>query len=125
MLDTHVLIWLAAPRMERFSARALEAYRVAEEVCYSVASEWEIAIKRSVGKLGWDEELMRRFEAGLTDRVARRLNITRAHCELVAALPLHHRDPFDRMLVAQAQVEGLSLLSADGRLHVYDLEVVW
>ncbi len=125
LLDTHVLIRLATDRREVMPDSALRAYEAAEQVNISVVSEWEIAIKRSLGRLTWHAEFVARYEAGLRENRVRWLDVTRAHCERVASLPLHHRDPFDRMLVAQAQVEGLSLLSADGLISAYDVAVVW
>jgi PIN domain nuclease of toxin-antitoxin system len=91
------------------------------EVHVSVASAWEVAIKRGLRKLMLPES----FEAGMTDSRFQLLQITLAHAERVADLPLHHRDPFDRMLIAQCRVEGLTLVTADRRLAAYDIPTLW
>ncbi len=87
----------------------------------SAAAILEIAIKRSVGKLEMPPDLVSQIAAN----GATLLPITPQHADRVADLPLHHRDPFDRLLVAQAQLEGLPILSADPVLRRYDVEVVW
>lgn len=109
LLDTHVLLWcgyrpeaLAAPVRTRIADPSVRVYA-------SAASAWEIAIKRRLGKLTLDattEELLRALSIAP-------LPITIAHAEAAGALALEHRDPFDRMLVAQARSEGLSLVTAD------------
>jgi PIN domain nuclease of toxin-antitoxin system len=82
---------------------------------------WEVAIKRSLGKLDAPEA----FAQTLLDAGAVALPVTLAHAEGVEALPWHHCDPFDRMLVAQARTEGAVLLSGDDALHAYDVPIVW
>lgn len=124
LLDTHVLLWLmAAP--ERFS-RASESLIVASdnELFLSAASSWEIAIKHGLGRLPLPEapgdyipRLMARV--GITP-----LPVLHQHALHVATLPLHHRDPFDRLLVAQAQVEDLPIMTADRAFALYDVEVL-
>ena len=122
LLDTNVLVWLLLGDREAVSGHAQEALRdETRAVSVSAVSIWEIAIKRSLGKLviedRWTEALRRlRFDA---------LAITWRHAEQVEALPWHHRDPFDRLLVAQAQLEDHALVSADPRLAAYDVDVVW
>ena len=124
LLDTHCWLWLQTER-RRFDQGLLETLAdPASERYLSAASAWEIAIKYAVGKLPLPEppaiyvpERMRlsRFEG---------LAITPAHALAVAVLPQHHRDPFDRVLVAQAQVEGLTLVTADAILERYDVPTV-
>jgi PIN domain nuclease of toxin-antitoxin system len=82
---------------------------------------WEVAIKRSLGKLDAPEA----FAQTLLDAGAVALPVTLAHAEAVEGLPWHHRDPFDRMLVAQAQVEGAVLLSGDSALGAYGVPTAW
>jgi len=82
---------------------------------------WEAAIKRGLGKLDSPDDLLPQLERAGVEL----LPITARHADLVATLPLHHRDPFDRLLVAQATLEGLPLVSDDERLRRYDIEVVW
>jgi len=82
---------------------------------------WEVAIKRRLGKLDAPEDLLEQLVRAGVDL----LPITARHADRVGALPLHHRDPFDRLLVAQAETDGLSLVSADGDLRRYGIDVIW
>lgn len=122
LLDTNVALWLLFGDRRRVSEAAVRALEnEADEIVLSAASVWEIAIKRSLGKLtvadGWATALPRLgFEP---------LPVTALHAEAVERLPWHHRDPFDRLLVAQALVEDLVLVSADPRLVTYGVDVVW
>ena len=95
------------------------------ELALSAASAWEIAIKWAIGRLALPEHP----ETYVPDRMARSavtaLPITHAHALATAALPLHHNDPFDRLLLAQAITDGLSLVTADPLMRAYDAEVIW
>ena len=82
---------------------------------------WEIAIKRSLGKLDAPADLLEQLERTNLDL----LPITARHAAHVGALPMHHRDPFDRLLIAQAELEGLALVTADGELSRYGIELAW
>ena len=121
LLDTHALLWsvgdedlLSPAAHEVLSAGAVPAY-------VSAASIWEIAIKRASGKLDAPENLLDKVAAARFIE----LGITFKHGLLAGALPPHHKDPFDRMLVAQAQSEGLTLITNDERIAVYDVPVLW
>jgi len=122
LVDTNVIVWLLLgdrPRVSETARLALEDER--NRVVVSAATVWEIAVKRSVGKLtiedGWSRALTRLgFDA---------LPVTSIHAEAVEHLPRHHRDPFDRLLVAQARTEDLELVSADARLAAYGVGLVW
>lgn len=118
LLDTHVLLWavLNDPRLTDAQRAAIGE----GDLYLSSASVWEIGIKRSLGKLDVPDDL---FEVAV-DAGCRPLPISWTHAEAAAALPQHHSDPFDRMLVAQARCEGLSLVSSDGKLAAYDVEIV-
>lgn len=120
LLDTHVLLWsLAEP--ERIGPEAAEAFRTRiSATVVSVASLWEIAIKRAAGKLWTPEDLPDRIR-GLGHEI---LPIRIEHAWRAGALPMHHRDPFDRMLAAQALVEDLVLVTHDERLAAYDLRIL-
>jgi PIN domain nuclease of toxin-antitoxin system len=112
LLDTHVLLW-AAGEPERLSPATRTLIEAEEhELVFSAASVWEIAIKRSLGRADFvvDPRLLRR---GLLDNGYTELPITSEHALAVDALPPLHRDPFDRILVAQAAVEGMVLVTAD------------
>ena len=90
------------------------------EVFFSAVSIWEIAIKRSIGKLDAPEGIASLLEeSGFSELV-----VTSLHAEQAGGLPLHHRDPFDRMLVAQAQAEGLSIVTADSRIPLYAVHTI-
>ncbi len=120
LLDTHVFLWWRSDprRIDRQVERAISRSSL---VYVSAASVWEAAIKSQLGKL--------RFPGSFSDAVEQsefsRLEITFAHAEAVRDLPAHHQDPFDRMLVAQATVEGLTLVSADRQLEPYRIPVMW
>jgi PIN domain nuclease of toxin-antitoxin system len=90
-------------------------------VFVSVASAWEAAIKVSLGRLDLPDTL----EAGVLASGFEKLLTTFSHAERAAGLPLRHRDPFDRMLVAQAQAEGLTLVTHDRLLEPYEVEILW
>ena len=119
LLDSHVVLWWLDDH-EDLGASARDRIRDATAVLVSVVTPWELGIKRALGKLHLPE--------GLVPVIAQAgfelLPIVAAHAELAAALPFHHRDPFDRMLIAQAQLEGLTLVTADDLLRVYDIETV-
>ena len=125
LVDTHCWLWyLLAP--ERLNAQAQEILREPDnEILFSAASAWEIVVKFALGKL----ELPLPPSEYIPDRIAtlghQPLPIRQDHVIRIEALPLHHRDPFDRILVAQAQVESLPLLTADGALTAYDVTVLW
>ncbi len=120
LLDTHAFIWWRT-NDPRIGAPARQAIARTAKVYVSVASAWEVAIKVALGKLRLSEN----FEAGVEQSGFDKLGIKFAHAELVARLPLHHGDPFDRMLVAQALVEGLALVTRDERLQAYGVSLVW
>ena len=115
LLDTHVLLWvLSEPESLHPTARAA-VKTTRNEVFVSAASGWEIALKRTLGKL----EVPPVPESELRQAGFEVLAITFGHAERAGELPLHHRDPFDRMLIAQAQVEGLTLVTRDARIPAY------
>lgn len=118
LLDTHLLLW-AANQPERLSANARAFFENPEnELLFSAASIWEIAIKTGLGRDDFkvDTRLLRR---GLLDNDYREMAVTSAHAVFLESLPLIHKDPFDRILVAQATVEGITLLTADSTVAKY------
>lgn len=122
LLDTNVIVWLLLGDRASVSQAAQQALADPDnELLISAASVWEIAIKRSLGKLviekSWSREISR------LDAV--KVPVTAEHAATVEALPWHHRDPFDRLLLAQASVEGCSVVSADRKLAAYDVPIVW
>ena len=119
LLDSHVLLWWEA-RDERLGKAVAGAIATATEVFVSAASVWEVLIKRSLGKLELTGSLSDAIEAAGFAHMA----ITARHAEEAAHLPLLHRDPFDRMLVAQARLEGCTLVTHDERLARYQVPVL-
>jgi PIN domain nuclease of toxin-antitoxin system len=121
LLDTHTwLWWYAGDRRLGRNARALA--KNADEVRLSAASAWEIAIKHAIGKLVIHGTLDITREIERDGFMA--LPITMAHADEVRRLPPLHRDPFDRLLVAQARVEGLTIVTADDAIPRYDVSVI-
>ena len=118
LLDTHVLLWAAgSPAQLPPAARAL-LEDLNNELVFSAASLWEITIKRSVGRTDFqvDARVLRR---GLLDNGYLELPITSEHAVFIDSLPSIHKDPFDRILVAQATVEGITLLTGDALVAQY------
>lgn len=125
LVDTHVLLWaVGAP--DRLSNDAREALIDEENaVSISVVSLWEIAIKISIGRLQLAPDWLNMIEDGRKALSAHWLQLETAHCERVASLTWHHRDPFDRMLAAQAVCEGFTLISRDRVLAAYPAPILW
>ena len=119
LLDSHAVLWFTTedPRLPRHAIDQLNA----RGGTVSAASIWELELKQAAGKL--------RIDADLAERVLasgfRSLPITFEHAAAAARLPILHRDPFDRMLVAQARLEGLTLVTSDVRIRQYDVPVLW
>lgn len=118
LLDTHVLLWaiLNDPRLTKAQAEAISE----GDVYVSAASVWEIGIKCALGKLDVPNML---FDVAV-DAGCRPLLISWAHAEAATALPMHHTDPFDRMLVGQARCEGLKLATSDMKLATYEVDLI-
>ena len=122
LLDTHAFIWwLENSKQLSPHARGLIANPNAN-VYVSHASLWEIAIKQSIGRLEFPVELL---DSLLDDNGFELLTIKTAHIIQSSTLPLHHRDPFDRLLIAQAQIESFGLISKDSHFPDYDIDLYW
>jgi PIN domain nuclease of toxin-antitoxin system len=122
LLDTHLVLWWMAGEASRISKKALAALGSdGIDPVVSAVTVWEAAIKRGLGKLDSPDDLLPQLERAGVEL----LPVTARHADLVASLPLHHRDPFDRLLVAQATLENLPVVSDDVALRRYDIEVVW
>lgn len=120
LIDAHALLWFVTGDRSRIG-RALRNRIEAEPTTVSAASLWEIAIKVGLGKLDAPLDLPTRIQElgfGLLD-------VNAKHVWRVGELPQHHGDPFDRLLIAQAQVEHLAILTADAAFDAYDVTVVW
>jgi PIN domain nuclease of toxin-antitoxin system len=124
LLDTHILLWASGwstgpPGVDPMPAEAARLIDDTDnELVFSVASLWEMAIKSAKGLAGFsvDVSALRR---SLLDNAYRELTVAGEHAIAVARLPTHHKDPFDRLLIAQAQVEGFTLLTADETMARY------
>lgn len=119
LLDSHVALWWLDDSSS-LGERTRRSIAAADEVVFSAVTPWELGIKQALGKLSMPEGVGAALEAsGVTP-----LPISVHHAELAPALPPHHRDPFDRMLVAQAMIESLTLVSADEAVTAYDVDVI-
>lgn len=117
LLDTHVLLWIAAGE-DRVGPRTRAAIEDATSLVFvSAASAWEIAIKAGLGKLDAPDDYLEMLEHYRFSP----LDVRSEHALAVRDLPQHHRDPFDRLLVAQARIEGLSLVTHDPNVLAYDV----
>ena len=119
LLDTNVVLWWQGD-VSTLSERVRVAVRTADDVYISAVSAWEAEIKRSLGRLTFPHD----FADILAANRFTELPVTFEHAAATAALPRHHRDPFDRMLVAQAVVEGCTLVTSDRYLAVYGVSLL-
>jgi len=124
LLDTHVLLWWLVDS-ERLSDRARGVFLDGSELYWSVASSWELAIKSRIGQVVLPAPPRRLIPKVLRDQSIRSLEITQSHALATADLPDHHRDPFDRLLVVQARLEKLVLVTADPIFSKYRVKRVW
>ena len=117
LLDTHAFIWWLSdvPQLSRLAHDGIADPR--NEVLVSAITGWEIAVKRAKGRITAPDNL----GTMVTERGFTHLPLTFQHAEQAGRLPMHHRDPFDRFLVAQAQTEGLVLVTRDERISLYDV----
>ena len=124
LLDTSVFLW-SIGSYERLNKAGQDILENSSELFLSAASSWEIAIKASIKKLPLPEPARRYVHRMLLATGIHSLPITHAHALAVADLPFHNTDPFDRLLVAQAQSEQMVLLTADYNIVKYDVETLW
>jgi PIN domain nuclease of toxin-antitoxin system len=125
LLDTHAALWFLAGD-PRLSSRARAVIEIAaNERLFSIASAWEIAIKVSLGKLSLSAPFEDLVPGQLQSNGMTVLPIRPEHLSQLVGLPLHHRDPFDRLLVVQALVESAVLVSADPLLDPYGISRIW
>jgi PIN domain nuclease of toxin-antitoxin system len=124
LLDTHALLWWVSDDA-RLSATAREAISTAGRVLASDVSLWELAVKSSIGKLTLEPTAGEWFGRHTIASRFGELSITRRHLGEVETLPLHHRDPFDRLLIAQARIERLTVMTSDAAFADYDVRTMW
>jgi PIN domain nuclease of toxin-antitoxin system len=120
LLDTHIFLWWRtdSPRLGRRIRRTIAT---ADLVWVSAVSGWEVAIKQALGKLRLADSFASMVAASEFDELV----LTLRHTERLVALAPHHRDPFDRMLIAQAQVERATLVTHDRQFKPYDVPTIW
>ena len=119
LVDSHVALWWLEGS-DSLGSRCRQLIEHADEVYFSAVTPWELGIKRALGKLTMPDGLVGALQSGGLVPLA----ISAEHAEHAPSLPAHHQDPFDRMLVAQAQLEALALVTADQALGSYDIEIV-
>lgn len=126
LLDTHAILWFLHGDV-RLSRRARREIEKSENLFFSPVSLWEIGIKLGLNKPGFQlaEDWWRSIPQALTSERVGRLDVRPEDFRDVAILPLHHRDPFDRMLVVQAKSRGCAIISADRQLEPYRVELIW
>ena len=124
LLDTHAVLWAIAG--SGLSDGARDAFTdIENELYFSASSYWEICIKISIGKLqlppGWEDILDEFFQ--IND--IRWLPIEKEHSQSIIELPMLHRDPFDRLLIAQAKAENMAIMTRDAHIARYDVRIIW
>jgi PIN domain nuclease of toxin-antitoxin system len=125
LLDTMVWLWSVGPT-ELIGSRGLEILRDGKQDLYlSAASSWEIAIKTKLGKVDLPEPPSRYVPKRTAAQGIHSLSITQSHTLNVYDLPLHHSDPFDRLIIAQALAEGMAVLTSDRMFKKYEVEIIW
>lgn len=126
LLDTHAMLW-ALSGDPRLSKKARRLYDNEEDLAFSVVSLWEIGIKLGLQRQDFAlaDNWWRSIPQELVSQGALRLDVEPEHCRIVAGLPMHHRDPFDRMLIAQAMSTNRSILSIDEKFDDYAVRRVW
>ena len=125
LLDTHTFLWWITDH-PKLPSRVREIIGDGNnELFVSAASGWEIAIKAKLGRLQLPDEPQRFILEQLSLNAIQSLPIQMSHALHVFSLPDHHRDPFDRILISQAQLEGLPILTADPQISLYPVEVIW
>ena len=125
LIDTHVLIWTFHDQSQISRNAELLIKSTANNVFVSAATAWEIAIKVRSGKLSFDRQFLADFDARVRALAFEPLHVTSAHAVTAGMLPGRHKDPFDRLLVAQAQVEQLAVVTRDPAIAVLGAQVVW
>jgi PIN domain nuclease of toxin-antitoxin system len=125
LVDTHVFLWRMT-RTEKIRAEVRDVLNAGtNEVCVSLVVGWEIVVKSDLGKLPFPRPAMATFEqAALSFRMLL-LPLRTSHLAALEGLPAHHRDPFDRLLVAQAIAESCTLITADDELKPYPVQLLW
>ena len=125
LIDTQCWLWWFAEPDRLKEATIAQIVDETNELWFSVASVWEMGIKVKLGKLPLPEPIDRYLFSRMKQLGTRSLEIRADHALQAGGLPLHHRDPFDRMLIAQAQVEGMTIVTSDRMFARYEVEILW
>ena len=125
LIDTQCWLWWFSEPDRLTAATIAQISDESNEIWFSVASVWELGIKVGLGKLPLPEPIDRYLASRMKELGARSLEIRADHAIRAGGLPLHHRDPFDRMLIAQAQGEGMTIITADRLFDLYEVEILW
>jgi PIN domain nuclease of toxin-antitoxin system len=127
LLDTHTFLWFIGknPKISLEARNQITNNNNPDQLYLSMASLWEIAIKVSLGKLTLHESYEVLFPQQLNINGIKKLDIAVSHTTLVAKLPFHHNDPFDRLLIAQAITENMTIISADTAFDAYGITRLW
>ena len=124
LLDTHTFLWSVSGK--KLSQDAENAFLdTNNELFLSAVSYWEICIKQSIGKLGLAANWVEVFDREMVFNHIQWLPIEKSHCQKISELPFLHGDPFDRLLIAQAVLEDMTLLTADSNIHQYPAPTLW
>ena len=125
LLDTHAFIWMVGNE-SKLSGKAREAMaNQKNDLFFSAASYWEICIKSSIGKLTLGENWIKRFDREMEFNNIQWLPIRKQHSQTVCSLPGIHKDPFDRMLISQANREKMTIVTADRLVQKYPVKWIW
>jgi PIN domain nuclease of toxin-antitoxin system len=124
LIDTHAFLWFVFDD-PRLSARAEAVLADAGSVVISAVTLWEIAVKLSIDKLRLGMPYPEFLDLSVTSREVEVLGVELPHLVEYADLPMHHRDPFDRLLIAQSRAERLTVVTADPRFRDYDVDIAW
>lgn len=125
LLDTHTLLWLI-DRPEKLPKKVITFCEdMDNELFVSIASFWELSIKISLGKIELADQALEQIKNWCNDNAVSILPISVNHCQKIQELPFHHRDPFDRLILAQATCNELIVISIDEHFPAYDVEILW
>ncbi len=125
LLDTHSFLWFIAGNAKLSDRTRLLIENTDTQLYLSIASLWELSIKISIGKLFLKEPFEKIIPAQLAQNSIDLLQISIEHTAALIELPFHHRDPFDRLMIAQAQVEQLPIISKDSAFSAYKIQQIW
>ena len=125
LLDTHAFIWYATDSSRLSTTARTLIDKGDNDILLSTASVWEMAIKHSINRLNFSMPFMEFIKQQIEVNRIEILEISFNHIEVVASLPLHHRDPFDRLIIAQSMAEQIPVLSVDGIFDAYAIARLW